>query len=139
MHFLTVYVQYVKSIIDILLRYDYAHADTHIEGVEHIALADAADLCDKVEYRKQTDAFAFDDRTETVRNAARNIFIKTAARDVRNTLHFNLFKQCKNGFYVYFCGREKRFAEAFVPKIGKRSFQIGVFDIEHLSDKRKAV
>ena len=94
---------------------------------------------DEVEYRKDAERFSVDDRRKTVRNASRNVFVKSAAGDMRDAADADPVKQCKHRFNIDLRRGEQRFADALPAEAVKRLLYVGILNVKNLSDERKAV
>ena len=71
-----------ERLVGAVLCSDEHHACAHVEGVEHIALRDAAHAREQGEDRRDAQRFLFNLRAQAVGNAARNVLIEAAAGDV---------------------------------------------------------
>ena len=77
---------------------DNAHADAHVEGVEHIPLRNIANLLNQLENRQYIHRIPVDNSLESLWNRPRNVFIESASGDVGNGFDLYLFQQPKDRF-----------------------------------------
>lgn len=94
---------------------------------------------DQVEHRQHAHGAARNARTETVGDAAGDILIEAAARDVGHTLHAHGVKEGEHGLYIDLRRGEQRLAETPAAELRAGAPEIGVLDVKDLAHEGKAI
>ena len=131
-------MQHIQCLRSLGGGHNHRHADAHIEGIEHIAFGNAAFACNHFKYGRGFDRCFLNLRGKALAYGARDIFIETAAGDMRDALNAYFPEQFQNRLDINARRREQFFAQRAreLRTITADSLRT---DIEHLPHKRKTV
>ena len=131
----------VQCLVCLLGRDSEHHAHTHVKGVEHIVLGDAALFLHQVEEGRGADILFLDAGAAAFLQAAGDVFIEAAAGDVGDALDIHLFQHFQHGLDVDFGGGQQGLAQGLAAQLRGSGLQnIGVaVDVKDLAHQREAV